>query len=80
MREYDVPLDAFSLDGELYAFFTSNHFGGTRRWAARAGPGDLRLLAIEPARRRRPIGSPSWPPSPTTASSMCRCNAEAATC
>lgn len=26
MREYDVPLDAFSLGGQLYAFVTSNHF------------------------------------------------------
>ncbi len=26
MREYDVPLDGFSTGGELYAFFTSNHF------------------------------------------------------
>lgn len=26
MREYDVPLDAFSADGELFGFFSSNHF------------------------------------------------------
>ncbi len=57
MREYDVPLDAFSLDGELYAFFTSNHFRrhqtmGRSVLARATAPG----LAIEPARRRRPIG------------------------
>ena len=28
MREYDVPLDGFSLDGDFHAFFTSNHFAG----------------------------------------------------
>ncbi|MFT4225654.1 DUF4185 domain-containing protein [Micropruina sp.] len=57
MREYDVPLDAFSLDGELYAFFTSNHFRRHqtmgRSVLARATPSGL---AIEPAQRRRPIG------------------------
>lgn len=26
MREYDVPLDAFSVGEDLYAFFSSNHF------------------------------------------------------
>lgn len=26
MSEYDVPLDAFSLDDDLFLFFTSNHF------------------------------------------------------
>ncbi len=26
MREYDVPLDAFSVGDDLYAFFTSDHF------------------------------------------------------
>ena len=26
MREYDVPLDGFTHDGEFYGFFTSNHF------------------------------------------------------
>ena len=25
-REYDVPLDAFTLDGALFAFFSSDHF------------------------------------------------------
>ncbi len=57
MREYDVPLDAFSLDGELYAFFTSNHFRRHqtmgRSVLARATPSGL---AIEPGQRRRPIG------------------------
>lgn len=56
MREYDVPLDAFSLDGELYAFFTSDHFRDAqpmgRSVLGRATPSDL---AIEPAQRRRPI-------------------------
>lgn len=54
MREYDVPLDAFSLDGELYGFFTSDHFRDTqvmgRSVLARATPS---ALAIEPAQRRR---------------------------
>ncbi len=57
MREYDVPLDTFSLDGELYAFFTSNHFRRQqpmgRSVLARADASDL---AIDPAQRRRPIG------------------------
>ncbi len=57
LREYDVPLDAFSLDGELYAFFTSNHFRRHqtmgRSVLARATPSGL---AIEPGQRRRPIG------------------------
>lgn len=57
MREYDVPLDAFSLDGELYVFFTSNHF---RRYQTMGRSVLARAtasgLAIEPAQRRRPIG------------------------
>lgn len=52
-REYDVPLDAFSLDGRLYAFFTSDHFRGGRVMGrsvlARAGAG---ALAVDPGRRR----------------------------
>ena len=57
MREYDVPLDGFSLDGELYLFCTSNHFRDHqvmgRSVLARTDPGALR---IDPAARRRPIG------------------------
>ena len=29
-REYDVPLDGFSAGGQLYAFFSSNHFRSRR--------------------------------------------------
>ena len=29
-REYDVPLDACSLGGQLFAFFSSNHFADSR--------------------------------------------------
>ena len=29
-REYDVPLDAFSLGGQLFTFFSSNHFDDSR--------------------------------------------------
>ena len=54
LREYDVPVDAFSLDGELYAFFTSNHFRDGqvmgRSVLARAG-----ALSVDPAARRRPL-------------------------
>lgn len=57
MREYDVPLDGFSLDGELYVFHTSNHFRDCqvmgRSVLARADPRGLR---IDPAARRRPVG------------------------
>ena len=56
MREYDVPLDAFSTGGELYGFFSSNHFRRRRVMGrsvlARAeDPG----LPIDPASRRSPV-------------------------
>ncbi|MFT4216001.1 MAG: DUF4185 domain-containing protein [Micropruina sp.] len=56
MREYDVPLDAFSARGQLYGFFTSNHFRDEQPMgrsvlarATRAVP------AIDPRQRRRPV-------------------------
>ncbi len=55
MREYDVPLDGFSLDGQLYAFFTSNHFRAGRvmgRSVLAVAGSELRL---DPSARRRPI-------------------------
>ncbi|SMO68863.1 DUF4185 domain-containing protein [Propioniciclava tarda] len=55
-REYDVPLDAFSLDGELYCFFSSHHFQRHqvmgRSLLTRALDPDL---PISGAARRRPI-------------------------
>ncbi len=56
MREYDVPLDGFSSGGELYAFFTSNHFR-RRRVMGRsvlARAEDPRLV-IDPVSRRAPV-------------------------
>lgn len=53
-REYDVPLDAFDVGGELYAFFTSNHFADAQvmgRSVLTAAP----ELTIDPAQRRRPL-------------------------
>lgn len=56
MREYDVPLDAFSDDGALFGFFTSDHFRDRRVMGrsvlARALDPDL---AVDPAARRRPV-------------------------
>mgnify|MGYP000936423933 CR=1 FL=1 len=56
MGEYDVPLDAVSLDGHLFGFFTSNHGRGGqvmgRSVLARCADPEL---PINPARRRRPI-------------------------
>ena len=56
MREYDVPLDAFSLDGALFAFFSSDHFRNAqvmgRSVLTRAEPSSL---AIDPSARRRPL-------------------------
>lgn len=56
MGEYDVPLDAFSLDGQLYGFFSSNHFRngltmGRSVLARCEAPG----LAVDSSRRHRPI-------------------------
>jgi len=56
MREYDVPLDAFSSGGDLYGFFSSNHFS-RRRVMGRsvlARAEDPRLV-IDPASRRAPV-------------------------
>lgn len=56
MREYDVPLDGFSLDGQFYAFFSSNHFQRGRVMGrsvlARA---EDHTLPIDPAARHRPV-------------------------
>lgn len=56
MREYDVPLAAISHGGDLFGFFTSDHFRGGRTMGrsvlARAADPTLR---IDPAARRRPI-------------------------
>lgn len=56
MREYDVPLDAFSAGGQLYGFFTSNHFRDAqpmgRSVLARATPS---VPVIAPHQRHRPI-------------------------
>ncbi|MDO5533658.1 MAG: DUF4185 domain-containing protein, partial [Propionibacteriaceae bacterium] len=54
MREYDVPLDAFSVGEDLYGFFSSNHFRrgqvmGRSVLAVHRGP-----LRVDP-RSRRPI-------------------------
>lgn len=56
MREYDVPLDAFGLGDQLYAFFTSDHFRDAqvmgRSVLARAlGTAPV----IDPRRRLRPV-------------------------
>ena len=57
MREYDVPLDAFSLGDQLFVFHTSNHFRDAqvmgRSVLTRAKPGRLR---IDPAARWHPVG------------------------
>lgn len=56
MGEYDVPLDAVSVGGQLFGFFTSNH--GRHRQVmgrsvlARCADPDL---PVDPARRRRPM-------------------------
>lgn len=56
MREYDVPLDGFSFDGQFYAFFSSNHFQRGRVMGrsvlARA---EDPALPIDPAARHRPM-------------------------
>ncbi len=56
MREYDVPLDAFSTGGELYGFFSSNHFSHRRVMgrSVLARAEDPRLV-IDPASRRAPV-------------------------
>ncbi len=54
LREYDVPLDAFSLEGRQYAFFTSNHFRDAQvmgRSVLTRAP----RLRIDPRARRRPL-------------------------
>jgi hypothetical protein len=55
-REYDVPLDAFSHAGRLYACFSSNHFRNARVMGrsvlARAVDP---AFAIDPAARHRPV-------------------------
>jgi hypothetical protein len=56
MGEYDVPLDAFSFEGELYGLFSSHHFANRqtmgRSLLARC---DDAGLVPDPARRNRPI-------------------------
>ncbi len=56
-REYDVPTDGFSLHGQFYGFFTSNHFAreqtmGRSVLARAVDP----ALPVEPAARWRPLG------------------------
>jgi hypothetical protein len=56
MREYDVPLDAFSRDGRLYGLFSADHFRdrlvmGRSMLARAVDP----ALPIDPAARRRPV-------------------------
>ncbi len=55
MGEYDVPLDAFSHGGRLYALFSSNH-GRARQVMGRSVLARLRdPLVIDPTARRRPL-------------------------
>jgi len=56
MREYDLPLDAFSTGGELYGFFSSNHFH-RRRVMGRSvlARAEDPQLVIDPASRRAPV-------------------------
>ena len=56
MREYDVPLDAFSLEGQFFAFFSSHHFDreqtmGRSVLARAVDPS----LPIDPRARWRPV-------------------------
>jgi len=54
LREFDVPLDAFSVGDELWAFFSSNHFRRQQvmgRSVLAVRPGRLRV----DGRSRRPI-------------------------
>ena len=56
MREYDVPLDAFSRGGQVYGFFSADHFRdrlvmGRSVLARAVDP----ALPIDPAARRRPV-------------------------
>ena len=54
LREYDVPLDAFSLGGALFTFFSSNHF----RHAQVMGRSVLTRAPVgrvNPAARRSPL-------------------------
>lgn len=57
MREYDVPLDAISVAGQCYGFFTSHHFrhGLTMGRSVLARLRDPRLH-IDPNARHRPVG------------------------
>jgi len=55
VREYDVPLDAFSLGGELYVFFSSNHFRDAQVMGRSVLTRAPRQLAIRPAARSRPL-------------------------
>ncbi|MCE1175364.1 MAG: DUF4185 domain-containing protein, partial [Propionibacteriales bacterium] len=56
MGEYDVPLDAASVDGQLYGFFSSNH-GRNRQVMGRSVVARCvdPHLPIDPDRRHRPI-------------------------
>ena len=56
MREYDVPLDAYSRNGRLYGLFSSDHFRdrlvmGRSVLARAVDP----ALPIDPAARRSPV-------------------------
>lgn len=57
MREYDVPLDAISVAGQWYGFFSSDHFrnGLTMGRSVLALARDQRVV-VDPAQRHRPLG------------------------
>ncbi len=54
LREYDVPLDGFSIGDELYAFFASNHFQDAQVMGRSVLTRAPRLL-VQPSERRRPL-------------------------
>jgi hypothetical protein len=55
-REYDVPLDAFSAAGQLFVFFTSNHFTDGKVMARCVLTRALDpSLPVDPAGRNRPL-------------------------
>lgn len=56
MREYDVPLDAVSVEGQWYGFFSSNHFrhGLTMGRSVVARARDQQVV-VDPGQRHRPL-------------------------
>lgn len=56
MREYDVPLDGFSLAGDLFVFFSSDHFAREQPMGRSVLTRALDpALPIDPAARGRPL-------------------------